>query len=177
MLTGLGHAAKLLSDGDEIDGELRRAAAAGEAPYDVLLLDIVMTRTNGVDVARALVARGVPFPVVAMTANATPDDLVVCACATRACARACAPPSRHHRLLPPLPRSPDARNGFADCLAKPFDREELRAVVERAWLRTQGKGLGAAGGRSGLGSASWLSTSAPGAPLLPARGANGTHAV
>jgi CheY-like chemotaxis protein len=59
------------------DGEAAlEAMAAGD--YDLVLMDVRMPRLSGMDAARALRARGVETPVVALTANAFEDDRRAC---------------------------------------------------------------------------------------------------
>jgi CheY-like chemotaxis protein len=81
LLRRMGHRSTMLSDGDEIVAELQRAVATGEDPYDLLLLDIVMKRSNGVDVCKTLLKEErTTFPIVAMTANANTEDIRICEC-------------------------------------------------------------------------------------------------
>jgi CheY-like chemotaxis protein len=94
------------------------AGAAIRAPpgptrlFDLILLDIVMKRTNGAAVARQLTrsrrdAGLTTPPIVAMTANAAPADL-----------------------------EQYARAGMVDCLPKPFTIDGLRRVLLRALSET-----------------------------------------
>ena len=89
-----------VSDGDEIPAELQAADEAGE-PYNVILLDIVMKRTNGVSVCQELRKKyGEDLKIIAMTANATTDDINIY-----------------------------KSTGFSACLPKPFDTETLKRCL------------------------------------------------
>jgi CheY-like chemotaxis protein len=46
--------------------------------YDLVLMDVRMPRLSGMEATRALRARGVETPVVALTANAFEDDRRAC---------------------------------------------------------------------------------------------------
>jgi len=77
-------------------------AALAEEPFDLVLMDVRMPGLSGLEAARALRARGVETPVVALTANAFEDD-------RRACLAA----------------------GMNDFLVKPLQPEALRAALTR----------------------------------------------
>jgi signal transduction histidine kinase/CheY-like chemotaxis protein/HPt (histidine-containing phosphotransfer) domain-containing protein len=80
---------------------------AGQARYDAILMDCHMPRMDGFAATRAIRQRegaGPHTPIVALTANAMEGDREACLAA-----------------------------GMDDYLAKPFDREQLRAVLAR-WL-------------------------------------------
>lgn len=69
----------LAETGHVIDVE--RDGAAGEATaanggYDVLILDVMLPRKNGFDVARDLRARGVTTPILMLTSRDTAEDAV-----------------------------------------------------------------------------------------------------
>lgn len=70
-----------VTDGREVVPALQAAAAAG-MPVQVVLMDIVMREVGGLEamqrIRRAFPKR--PPTVLAMTANATQDDLAICAC-------------------------------------------------------------------------------------------------
>ncbi|HWA64027.1 MAG TPA: response regulator, partial [Caulobacteraceae bacterium] len=83
------------------NGEAALQALAAHR-YDLVLMDVRMPVMGGIDATRALRARGVPSPVVALTANAYEDD-------RRACLAA----------------------GMDDFLIKPLSPEALRAALER----------------------------------------------
>jgi len=80
---------------------------AGQARYDAILMDCHMPRMDGFAATRAIRQReggGPRTPIVALTANAMEGDREACLAA-----------------------------GMDDYLPKPFDREQLRAVLAR-WL-------------------------------------------
>ena len=83
------------------DGQAALAALTVDR-YDLVLMDVRMPVMGGMDATRALRARGVTSPVVALTANAFEDD-------RRACLAA----------------------GMDDFLIKPLSPEALRAALER----------------------------------------------
>jgi len=59
------------------DGEAALEAAS-RGGYDLVLMDVRMPRLSGMETTRALRARGVETPVVALTANAFEDDRRAC---------------------------------------------------------------------------------------------------
>ena len=77
-------------------------SALAAAPYDIVLMDVRMPVMDGLAATRALRARGVVTPIVAMTADAFDDD-------RRACLEA----------------------GMDDFLSKPIDTGALRAALAR----------------------------------------------
>ncbi len=81
------------------DGEAALEAAS-RGGYDLVLMDVRMPRLSGMEATRALRARGVQTPVVALTANAFEDD-------RRACLAA----------------------GMDDFLVKPLSPEALRSAL------------------------------------------------
>ena len=95
------------------DGEAALEALA-HGQFDLVLMDVRMPGLSGLEATRALRARGVTTPVVALTANAFDDD-------RRACLDA----------------------GMDDFLVKPLNPEALRAVLARragpGWTRKQGR--------------------------------------
>ena len=60
-----------------VDGEAALAALA-TGTYDLVLMDVRMPGLSGLEATRALRARGVKAPVVALTANAFEDDRRAC---------------------------------------------------------------------------------------------------
>jgi signal transduction histidine kinase/CheY-like chemotaxis protein/HPt (histidine-containing phosphotransfer) domain-containing protein len=55
--------------------------SAGEFAYDVILMDMQMPEMSGIEAARAIRARGganAQVPIVALTANAYPEDIKAC---------------------------------------------------------------------------------------------------
>lgn len=100
MMQRLGCTYTLLTDGDEVAPALQ--AAAADKQYDMIIIDIVMQRTDGAVVCSQLRAAGVNMPIIAMTGNTGARDV--------------------KRFL---------AAGFDMMLAKPFDILGLgRAIVE-----------------------------------------------
>jgi CheY-like chemotaxis protein len=97
----------------EREGAVVDRAASGEETlaameagrYDLILMDVRMPGLSGLDAARALRARGVSTPIVALTADAFEDD-------RRACLAA----------------------GMDDFLVKPLTADALRTALAR-WAR------------------------------------------
>jgi CheY-like chemotaxis protein len=85
-------------------------AALTRGAFDLVLMDVRMPGMSGLEATRALRARGVATPVVALTANAFDDD-------RRACLEA----------------------GMDDFLVKPLNPDTLRTVLTRltapGWTR------------------------------------------
>ncbi|MFO1036710.1 MAG: ATP-binding protein [Geminicoccaceae bacterium] len=96
MLERLGCRVDTVSDG------AAAMHAVKEQPYDAVLMDVSMPVLDGVEATRRLREEGFALPIVAVTANAAPED---------------------HRLY----RS----QGMTDCLVKPYDRATLRTVLVR----------------------------------------------
>jgi CheY-like chemotaxis protein len=99
--------ALLAREGCTVDHALSGAealAAAGTAHYDLILMDMRMPGLSGEETARALRARGVAAPIVALTANAFEEDRRLCLAA-----------------------------GMNDFLIKPLSPDALRAMLTR-WL-------------------------------------------
>jgi len=72
MLQAFG--CEVIEAGDGIE-----AVAAGEpGDFDLILMDVRMPRMDGLDATRALRAGGVATPIVAMTADAMPEDVARC---------------------------------------------------------------------------------------------------
>lgn len=91
------------------DGEAAEEALRGE-PYDVALLDLGLPRKGGLEVLRGLRRRGVPVPVLIVTAqDAVPDRVA----------------------------GLDA--GADDYLVKPFDLDEVAARVRALHRRSGGR--------------------------------------
>jgi CheY-like chemotaxis protein/anti-sigma regulatory factor (Ser/Thr protein kinase) len=91
---------------DRVGSGEEALAALSAQSYDLVLMDQRMPGLNGVDATRALRARGVTIPIVALTADAFDDD-------RRACLAA----------------------GMNDFLVKPLTPDALRAALVR-WTRT-----------------------------------------
>lgn len=89
-----GHAADVLGDGDAADAYLAREGA------DLLVLDLNLPGRSGLDILRALRARGDGTPVIILTARSEIDDRVA---------------------------GLDA--GADDYLVKPFEMDELEARI------------------------------------------------
>ncbi len=95
---------------DEAEDGADALAQHGAAPFDAIVLDLLMPEVNGLEVSRALRRRGDSVPVLVVTARDAVDDRV---------------------------EGLDA--GADDYLVKPFAIEELRARL-RALLRRTGAG-------------------------------------
>ncbi|MFI4975611.1 MAG: response regulator [Caulobacterales bacterium] len=87
---------------DHVEGGEAALEALSRGRYDLVLMDVRMPGLSGLDTTRALRARGVEAPVVALTANAFEDD-------RRACLEA----------------------GMDDFLVKPLSPEALRKALVR----------------------------------------------
>src|SRR5688572_14465483 len=88
------------------DGESALERAAAEA-FDLVLLDVMLPRMNGLDVLRELRQRGVDVPVIMLTARGQVVDKVV-----------------------------GLKLGADDYVAKPFEMVELLARVEAKLRRS-----------------------------------------
>jgi PAS domain S-box-containing protein len=112
MLEQLGMTVVRVRNGREAVAALERSRYAGEAPFDLVLMDVQMPELDGLAATKAVhelfshaVAGFDPSPrppIVALTANAFAEDRQACI---------------------------DA--GMDDYLAKPFDRSDLAAMIER----------------------------------------------
>jgi len=99
MLVAGGHRVDAASDGAEA------LAAAGQADYDVILMDVQMPGMDGLDATRRirmLPGRRGRVPVLAVTASALPEQIAACQAA-----------------------------GMDGHLSKPIDRESLLAAISR----------------------------------------------
>jgi CheY-like chemotaxis protein len=96
FLTKLGCVFTVLSDGDEVADALQKQT------YDVVMLDIVMQRSNGEDVCAQLRRAYLHLPIIAATANTSSHD------------------QRRYRQA-----------GFDGCLAKPYSIQDVSAVISR----------------------------------------------
>ncbi|WP_150124963.1 ATP-binding protein [Tsuneonella mangrovi] len=75
-----GMAADIANDGAEAI-DMVAAAHAESAPYDLVLMDMQMPRIDGLEATRRIRALGFgseQLPIVALTANAYPDDVAAC---------------------------------------------------------------------------------------------------
>jgi signal transduction histidine kinase/CheY-like chemotaxis protein len=97
LLDRLGAASEAVASGDEA------LVRAGDARFDVILMDLEMPGLDGLASTRALRARGDATPVVALTASAGPETAAECEAA-----------------------------GMCGCLTKPVAAERLRAALEDA---------------------------------------------
>src|SRR3954469_14430824 len=66
-----GHAVTVVRDGRQAIEEVRHREP------DLLVLDVMMPRTDGLDVVRVLRAEGREVPVLMLTARSTEDDLLL----------------------------------------------------------------------------------------------------
>lgn len=101
FLTGHGFRVRAVADGKQLDRHLQRE------PYDLLVLDLMMTPEDGLTICRRLRAEGHTLPVLMLTAKGDPMDRVL-----------------------------GLETGADDYLAKPFVPDELVARI-RALLRRQ----------------------------------------
>jgi two-component system alkaline phosphatase synthesis response regulator PhoP len=105
---------RLRSEGHHVesaaDGQTGFEMASG-APYDLIILDIMLPRKNGMDVCRDLRQRGIPTPILMLTARGQTVDKVV-----------------------------GLKIGADDYLAKPFEMMELLARVEALLRRAPALG-------------------------------------
>jgi len=134
MLGRIGATCDTLEDGDEVLQRLRETGqmpggslavlhAAARPPYDLVLMDIMMQRSNGAHVTRDLRLVGATLPIFPMTANTSTSDVVL----YRSC-------------------------GMADyVIAKPFSVEALRKTIALAAAMNAAVGGGGGGGRSSSG--------------------------
>jgi PAS domain S-box-containing protein len=105
LLTRLGHRPTIASNGAAAVDAWLAARAAGE-PYDLVLMDVHMPGSDGIEATqriRAAEAGGMRTPIIALTANAFADDRDACIAA--------------------------GMDGF---LTKPLDRERLLAALQQA---------------------------------------------
>ena len=99
LLEEAGHSVEAAGDGDEARAMLRKATL----PYDVVLTDLRMPDSDGMDLLR-WVHRSFPdIPVVMITAHGTVDIAVAA-----------------------------MREGAFDFITKPFEETELRGIVDKA---------------------------------------------
>lgn len=95
---------RLLSEGYSVeaahDGDLALARATGEA-FDLIILDLMLPRKNGLDVCRDLRSRGKQTPILMLTARGHVTDKIV-----------------------------GLKLGADDYLSKPFEMLELLARIE-----------------------------------------------
>ena len=101
-----------VSSGDDAVSAVARTIRGQEPAYDLVLMDIIMPRLDGIEATRAIrrmlaaspAAGRAALPIVAVTANAFAED--------------------RQRYL---------EAGLDDHMAKPFDGEALRGLLAR-WL-------------------------------------------
>jgi two-component system alkaline phosphatase synthesis response regulator PhoP len=107
---------RLVSEGFEVvsakDGESGFAAAVAET-FDLILLDVMLPKKNGYDVCRDLRQRGIPTPVLMLTAKGETIDKVL-----------------------------GLKLGADDYLTKPFEVMELLARIEALLRRSPAKSNG-----------------------------------
>ena len=81
VLTRMGHMVEVANDGREALEAIRRSGEdAHHHAYDLVLMDCQMPEMDGYEATRAIRALGPPgaLPIVAMTANAYPEDRLRC---------------------------------------------------------------------------------------------------
>lgn len=108
LLVRLGHTPTVAENGETAVESWSAARAAG-TPYDLILMDVQMPVMDGLEATRRIradEADGPPTPIVALSANAAPDDREACLAA-----------------------------GMDALLVKPLDRERLREALEAAARR------------------------------------------
>ncbi|MGA1823722.1 MAG: response regulator [bacterium] len=91
-----GFEVEIASDGIEA------IEAASSRRYDLILMDVRMPNMNGLDVTRSLREKGLTVPIIALTANATKEDVETCLAA-----------------------------GCNNHIAKPIEREALLRTIDR----------------------------------------------
>jgi len=96
LLEKLGAEVEIAEDGAEA------VALVSEQRFDLILMDVLMPRMDGIEATRRLRAAGVETPVVAVTATVTSND-------RRRCLQA----------------------GCNDFIAKPLDRAKLLDVMRK----------------------------------------------
>jgi CheY-like chemotaxis protein len=104
VLERLGHRPTMVTTGDAAV-EAWQTALAAEAPYDLVLMDVHMPRSDGIAATRRIRAieaeRGLPrTPIIALTANAFAEDREACLAA-----------------------------GMDGYLTKPLDRDQLASTL------------------------------------------------
>ena len=72
----------------------------GKAPFDLILMDIFMPVMDGIEAASRIIDAGITTPIIALTANIMPSELLI------------------YR-----------NSGMVDCLGKPFTSQELWRVL------------------------------------------------
>lgn len=73
MLQKVGVAFEIVSDGKQAVAHVSDAGERGE-PYDMILMDIQMPVMDGYEATRELRKSGANIPIIALTANAFPED-------------------------------------------------------------------------------------------------------
>jgi CheY-like chemotaxis protein len=99
FLQQLGCTCTCAADGDEIV----EALVVSERPFDVILLDVIMKRTNGIEVCKNLREQHVDIPIIAATANYSHKEAAIYRAA-----------------------------GFDRVLQKPFSMKDLASAVAQA---------------------------------------------
>ena len=108
LLVRLGHTPTVAENGETAVESWSAARAAG-TPYDLILMDVQMPVMDGLEATRRIrvdEADGPPTPIVALSANAAPEDREACLAA-----------------------------GMDALLVKPLDRERLCEALEAAARR------------------------------------------
>jgi PAS domain S-box-containing protein len=102
LLTKLGHMPTMVADGVSAVASFATAQAVG-APYDAVLMDLHLPGLDGLEATRKIRVLGGNVPVIALTANAFPEDREACFAA-----------------------------GMDEFVTKPVSRERLVEAIEKA---------------------------------------------
>ncbi|MFI1991580.1 ATP-binding protein [Actinoplanes sp. NPDC020271] len=108
------------------DGAAAVEAVLGGDPYDVVLMDVQMPGTDGLEATRRIRAAGSPTPVLALTAT-DPADLALCLAA-----------GMNGRLSKPI-TLPELRSALSPYLASGVDHlvTRLPSDDEKSWVMTR----------------------------------------
>lgn len=102
VLTSWGLEVTVVTDGAQAVGAIQ------SQPFDAVLMDLQMPHKDGFQATQELRQQGYTLPIIALTANATPEDRERC-----------------------------LAHGFQAFMTKPFEAEALRVTLQ-SWLRSAG---------------------------------------